>query len=128
MTHLVGMHIEYFIFDADHFTETQRDMATHHDIAMMRRRRLIEWACRVGSPIGEDRLMVLVGQSDTTDIPVRAVNIIEPAEHQTVLDRTQLGETVLVHGGEGVAFGALRGRTVRARCPHGVETGASLSP
>ena len=53
--------------------------------------------------------MVLVGQSDTTDVPVHAVNIIEPAEHQTVFDRTQLGETVLVHGGEGVAFGALRG-------------------
>ena len=128
MTYLVGMHIEHLIFDTDHFTETQRDMATHYDIAMVRRRRLIERACRVGSPIGEDRLMVLVGQSDTTDIPVRAVNIIEPAEHQTVLDCTQLGETVLVHGGEGVAFGALRGRTVRARCPHGVETGASLSP
>ena len=53
--------------------------------------------------------MVFVGQSDTTDVPVRAVNIVESAEHQTVFDRTQLGETVLVHGGEGVAFGALRG-------------------
>ena len=32
--------------------------------------------------------MVLVGQSDATDVPVRAVNIIKPAEHQTVFDRT----------------------------------------
>ena len=72
--------------------------------------------------------MVFVGQSDTPDVSVRTVDIVESAEHQAIFDGTQLGEAILVHGGEGIAFGALRGRSVRAGSTHGVETGTSLGP
>ena len=125
---LVGVHIEHFVFNADHFTEAECDMAAHYDIAMIGRRRFVERTCRVGSPIGEDRLVVFVGQSDTPDVSVRTVDIVESAEHQAIFDGTQLGEAILVHGGEGIAFGALRGRSVRAGSTHGVETGTSLGP
>ena len=124
---LVGVHIEYLVFNADHFTEAECDMAAHYDIAMIGRRRFVERTCRVGSPIGEDRLVVFVGQSDTPDVSVRTVDIVESAEHQAIFDGTQLGEAILVHGGEGIAFGALRGRSVRAGSTHGVETGTSLA-
>jgi hypothetical protein len=53
---------------------------------------------------------------------VRTVDIVESAEHQAIFDGTQLGEAILVHGGEGIAFGALRGRTVRSCGPDRVET------
>ncbi len=55
------------------------DMAAHYDIAMIGRRRFVERTCRVGSPIGEDRLVVFVGQSDTPDVSVRTVDIVESA-------------------------------------------------
>lgn len=125
---LIGMHVEHLILDADHFPETQRDMPAHDDVAMIRRRRLIERACRVGAPVGENRLMILIGQADTPNVAMRAMHVVEPAENQTILHRTKLGETVLVHGGEGIAFGALRGRTVRSCGPDRVETRPSLRP
>ena len=87
---LVGVHIEHFVFNADHFTEAECDMAAHYDIAMIGRRRFVERTCRVGSPIGEDRLVVFVGQSDTPDVSVRTVDIVESAEHQAIFDGTQL--------------------------------------
>ncbi len=121
---LVGVHVEHLVLHADDLAEPQRDMASHHDVAMVRRRRLIERARGVGAPIGEDRLMTLVRQSDTADIAVLALNVVESAEHQAVLHRAQLGEAVLIHGGEGIPLGALRGRTVRSGCANGVEPGS----
>ena len=45
---LVGAHIEHLVFNADHFTEAECDMAAHYDIAMIGRRRFVERTCRVG--------------------------------------------------------------------------------
>ena len=48
--------------------------------------------------------MILIGQADTPNVAMRAMHVVEPAENQAILHRTKLGETVLVHGGEGIAF------------------------
>ena len=54
--------------------------------------------------------MVGVGEPDASDVVGGAVGEVEPAEGETLLDGVQLGEAVLVEGGEGVALGAvLRG-------------------
>lgn len=63
--------------------------------------------------------MVLVGQSDSSDIPALAMHIVEAAEYETVLNCTQLREPVFIHGGERVAFGTLCGsRAILRREPY----------
>ena len=70
----------------------------------------------LGAPVGQYRLVVLAGQADAAYVPALALHVIESTEHQTVFHGAQLGEPVLVHGGERVAFRALGGG--RASRPH----------
>ena len=62
--------------------------------------------------------MPFVGKADAPDVPPFARGVVDPAEHEAVLDGAQLRQTVLVHRGEGVTLGALRGRTVRPSGTH----------
>ena len=101
-------------------------MATHHDVAMMRRSRLVERPCSLGAPIREHWLMVLVGKADATYVASVPRLVVKAPEHQTVLDGAQLGEPILVHGGEGVTFGALRGRAVGSGRAHVAQAFARL--
>ncbi len=120
------MHVEHLIFNAHDLAEVQRDMATHHDVAMMRRSRLVERPCSLGAPIREHWLMVLVGKADATYVASVPRLVVKAPEHQTVLDGAQLGEPILVHGGEGVTFGALRGRAVGSGRAHVAQAFARL--
>ena len=70
--------------------------------------------------------MRLAGQADAPDVAALAGGVVEPAEDQAVLHGAQLRQTVLVHGGERIAFGALGGGAVRTGGPDGVEPCASL--
>ena len=122
------MHVEHLILHTDHLTEIQGDVTTHDDVAMAGRRRFVKRAGRFSAPIRQDRLMTFVGQSQTADISMFALGVIQSAEHQSVLDGAQLGEAILIHGGEGVPLGALGRRAMRTGCAHRIQTGADLCP
>ncbi len=109
---LIGVDVKHFVFDAGDFPEMQGDMATHDDIAVMRRGRFVERPGGFGSPISQDRLMFGAGQADAADVSAFAVNVIETAEHEPILNGAQLHQTVFVHGCEGIAFSALRRRAM----------------
>ena len=109
------MYVEHLVLNPDDLAEMKCDMASHDDIAMMRRGRLIERSGGFGTPIGENRFMVGAGQADPADVPAFAVHVVKTTEHQTILDCAQLHQPILVHGGEGITFGALGRRAVRPR-------------
>ena len=122
LAHLVRMHVQYFVFDAYHFAETQRDMAAHHDVAMVGGRRLIEGAGRFGSPIGQNGFMVGARQTDATDVMTSAVLRVKSSEHEPVFHAAQLSEAIFVHGGKRIALGALGGGAVRTGCSYGAQS------
>ena len=115
------MDIQDFVLQRHHVAEMQSDVASHHDVAVMRRRGLIERACGFGTPVDEHGVVTFVGQADTPDVQAVALRIVETSEDQPILHAAQLYETILIHGGEGVAFGALRGRAMRAGGPDRVK-------
>lgn len=120
------MDVEHLVLDADDIAEVQCDMAAHDDVAVVGWRRLVERAGRLGAPVGQYRLVVLAGQADAAYVPALALHVIESAEHQTVFHGAQLGEPVLVHGGERVAFRALGGGPVRAGRTYRIQPRARL--
>jgi hypothetical protein len=55
-------------------------------------------------PIDEQRIVIIVEESDTADVERRSVFRVDPAETQSALDGHQLGRTTRVGPGEGIAF------------------------
>ena len=115
------MDVQHLILQRHHVAQVQGDVASHHDIAMMRRRCLIERAGGLGSPIDQHGCVLFVGQPDAPDVQAVVLRVIKTSEHQAILHAAQLYETILVHGGEGIPFGALCGRAVGTGRPDHIK-------
>ena len=78
--------------------------------------------------------MVLGGEADAPDVPLLVGPTlplgveVEPAEDEAVVHGVELGESVLVEAGEGVALGVVLQRPLRAGPAHGRELALLLLP
>src|SRR5690606_13791593 len=66
------------------------------------------------APVGEQRRLLLVDETDPADVAALAVAHVQAPEREPLLDRLELGDTVLVQRGERVALRAVLGRARRA--------------
>ena len=103
-------------------------VAPADDLAGGRGGGLVEVAGRGGPPVDQQLGLLVVGEPEPADVAAGAVAQVDPAEGQPVLDGLQLGQPLLVQGGEGVALGPVLVGADRAGPAYGGELGGRAGP
>ncbi len=126
-----GVHrveVERLVLDAGHLPAAGGQVAPADDLAGGRGGRLVEVAGRRGPPVDQQLGLLVVGEPEPADVAAGAVAQVDPAEGQPVLDGLQLGQPLLVQGGEGVALGPVLVGADRAGPAYGGKLGGRAGP
>ena len=127
---VVGEHVgvEHVILDRLDLAALQDQVPAAADALPVERGGLVEMAGLGRTPVHHEPLQVLGGQADAADVLGLPGVQVQAAEHEPVIDGVELGEAVLVEGGEGIAFGNVLHGAHGTGTAHLGQLGALLRP
>jgi hypothetical protein len=128
---LAGVHrveVERLVLDAGDGAAAGGQVPPADDLARRGGGGLVEVAGGGRPPVDQQLGLLVVGEPEPADVAPGSVAQVDPAEGQPVLHGLQLGQPLLVQGGEGVTLGPVLVGADRAGPAYGGELGGGAGP
>ncbi len=120
--------VEDVVLDVEEAPAAGAQVPAAYDAAGVGRGRPVERLGDRGPPVDEKRVVPLVGEPEPADVVPLAGRHVQPAEREPGLHGVELGQPVLVQGGEGVPLAAVLGSARGAAPSYLRQAGPGLVP